>query len=67
MHLRRGGRHKNHVRPSNFTLSILVKLLGRSRRLNQAFTTVEETCKRFDLQANIHVRGESVIARAVTF
>merc|ERR1719421_2477095 len=47
--------HKNHVRPSNFTLSILVKLLGRSRRLSQAFTTVEETCKRFDLQANIHV------------
>ena len=55
MHLRRGGRHKNHVRPSNFTLSILVKLLGRSRRLNQAFSMVEETCKRFDLQANIHV------------
>jgi len=47
--------YKNHVRPSNFTLSILVKLLGRSRRLNQAFTIVEETCKRFDLQANIHV------------
>merc|ERR1719327_894515 len=47
--------HKHHVRPSNFTLSILVKLLGRSRRLNQAFTMVEETCKRFDLQANIHV------------
>jgi pentatricopeptide repeat protein len=47
--------HKNHVRPSNFTLSILVKLLGRSRRLNQAFTMVEETCKRFDLQANVHV------------
>jgi len=47
--------HKNNVRPSNFTLSILVKLLGRSRRLNQAFAMVEETCKRFDLQANIHV------------
>merc|ERR1719243_422685 len=47
--------HKNHVRPSNFTLSILVKLLGRSRRLNQAFQTVEDTCKRFDLKANIHV------------
>merc|ERR1719405_280145 len=47
--------HKHHVRPSNFTLSILVKLLGRSRRLNQAFSMVEETCKRFDLQANIHV------------
>merc|ERR1719389_262547 len=47
--------HKNNVRPSNFTLSILVKLLGRSRRLNRAFAMVEETCKRFDLQANIHV------------
>merc|ERR1719169_396245 len=47
--------HKHSVRPSNFTLSILVKLLGRSRRLNQAFSMVEETCKRFDLQANIHV------------
>merc|ERR1719160_925189 len=47
--------HKNNVRPSNFTLSILVKLLGRSRRLNQAFSMVEETCKRFDPQANIHV------------
>merc|ERR1719482_1673006 len=47
--------HKNNVRPSNFTLSILVKLLGRSRRLNQAFSMVEETCERFDFQANIHV------------
>merc|ERR1719327_2109061 len=47
--------YKHNVRPSNFTLSILVKLLGRSRRLNQAFSMVEETCKRFDLQANIHV------------
>merc|ERR1719261_1079573 len=47
--------YKHQVRPSNFTLSILVKLLGRSRRLNQAFSMVEETCKRFDLQANIHV------------
>merc|ERR1719298_288858 len=47
--------YKQNVRPSNFTLSILVKLLGRSRRLNQAFAMVEETCKRFDLQANIHV------------
>jgi len=47
--------HKHHVQPSNYTLSILVKLLGRSRRLQQAFSMVEETCKRFDFQANIHV------------
>jgi pentatricopeptide repeat protein len=46
---------KTGVRPSNFTLSILVKLLGRARRLNQAFTMVEDTCKRFEFQANVHV------------
>merc|ERR1719502_521648 len=37
------------------SLSIIVKLLGRSRRLNQAFTMVEEVCQRCDFQANIHV------------
>merc|ERR1719377_510141 len=30
------------VAPSNFTLSILVKLMGRSRRLNQAFSLIDE-------------------------
>merc|ERR1719454_2012317 len=30
------------VAPSNYTLSILVKLMGRSRRLNQAFTLINE-------------------------
>merc|ERR1740115_132248 len=29
-----------HVYPSNFTLSVLVKLLSRGRRLQQAFTIV---------------------------
>merc|ERR1719310_2270930 len=28
--------------PSNYTLSILVKLLGRARRLSQAFTMIDE-------------------------
>merc|ERR1719213_37554 len=35
---------KNGVTPSNFTLSILVKLMGRSRRLNQAFAIIDELC-----------------------
>merc|ERR1719281_131364 len=30
------------VKPSNFTLSLLVKLMGRARRLDQAFSIVEE-------------------------
>jgi pentatricopeptide repeat protein len=46
---------KTGVQPSNFTLSIIVKLLGRSRQLNQAFATVEEICKEYGFQANIHV------------
>merc|ERR1719271_1694528 len=32
------------VAPSNYTLSILVKLMGRSRRLNQAFKIIDELC-----------------------
>merc|ERR1719169_368643 len=41
--------------PSNYTLSILVKLLGRSRRLNQAFTMVETICKEHGFRPNIQV------------
>merc|ERR1712232_1270483 len=43
------------VPPSNFTLSILVKLLGRSRRLNQAFDMVEDVAKEHGFRPNIHV------------
>merc|ERR1719248_150663 len=43
------------VAPSNYTLSILVKLLGRARRLNQAFAIVEEMCSAYGLRANVHV------------
>merc|ERR1719487_2127038 len=43
------------VVPSNFTLSILVKLLGRARRLNQAFTMVETICKENGFRPNIFV------------
>merc|ERR1719440_971459 len=44
-----------NVIPSNYTLSILVKLLGRSRRLNQAFTMVETICKENGFRPNIFV------------
>lgn len=43
------------VAPSNYTLSILVKLLGRSRRLPQAFTMVETLCSEHGFRANIQV------------
>merc|ERR1719502_1710401 len=43
------------VVPSNYTLSILVKLLGRSRRLSTAFSMVESLCKEHGFRPNIHV------------
>lgn len=43
------------VPASNFTLSILVKLLGRSKRLNQAFTMVETFSKQNGFKVNVQV------------
>jgi len=45
----------NGVSPSNYTLSILVKLLGRARRLNEAFTIIDDLCNSHGFRANIHV------------
>jgi len=45
----------NGVSPSNYTLSILVKLLGRARRLNQAFAIIDDLCTSHGFRANIHV------------
>jgi len=46
---------KYNVAPSNYTLSMLVKLMGRCRRINQAFTMLEDISKEFDLKVNIQV------------
>merc|ERR1719161_1358125 len=46
---------KANVAPSNFTLCTLVKLLGRARRLTQAFAMVEELSKNGGLKPNIQV------------
>jgi pentatricopeptide repeat protein len=43
------------VSPSNYTLSILVKLLGRSRRLNQAFSMVDQITKENCFRPNVQV------------
>merc|ERR1719160_1857496 len=43
------------VSPSNYTLSILVKLFGRTRRLNQAFEIVEQISSRNSLRPNLQV------------
>lgn len=43
------------VAPSNYTLSIMVKLLGRARRLNQAFSMVKQVCEEHGFRANVQV------------
>merc|ERR1719271_1313957 len=43
------------VAPSNFTLSILVKLMNRARRLDRAFSLAEEITKKYRFKANVHV------------
>jgi pentatricopeptide repeat protein len=44
-----------NIMPSNFTLCTLVKLLGRSRRLEEAFATVKELSTQGGLKPNIQV------------
>jgi len=43
------------VAPSNYTLSMMVKLMGRCKRLNQAFTLLEDISREYGLKVNIQV------------
>mmetsp|Transcript_10702 Transcript_10702/g.17615 ORF Transcript_10702/g.17615 Transcript_10702/m.17615 type:complete len:729 (+) Transcript_10702:59-2245(+) len=45
----------NAVQPTNFTLSVVVKLMNRSRRVDQAFDLVREISERYGFQPNVHV------------
>merc|ERR1719321_2013640 len=46
---------KEGVKPSNYTLSILVKLMNRSRNLHGAFAIVEEIAQKHHIRPNVHV------------
>jgi len=46
---------KEGVQPSNFTLSILVKLMNRARRLDHAFSMVTDITKKYNFRPNVHV------------
>jgi len=43
------------IAPSNYTLSMLVKLMCRCRRLEQAFTMLEDISKEYNFKINIQV------------
>jgi pentatricopeptide repeat protein len=44
-----------NVKPSNFTLSILVKMMNRGRKLDNAFSLVDRICKQYKFRPNVHV------------
>merc|ERR1719335_1967141 len=46
---------KSGVAPSNYTLSMMVKLMGRCRRLKQAFSILEDISREYGLKVNIQV------------
>merc|ERR1719502_161315 len=46
---------KSFITPSNYTLSMLVKLMCRCRRLDQAFTVLEDISKEYNFKINIQV------------
>jgi len=50
------------VKPSNYTLSILVKLLSRSRNLDGAFAIVEDLSSKHNFKPNVHVYTNLILA-----
>merc|ERR1719498_172398 len=46
---------KSGVRPSNFTLSVLVKLANRGKKLEKAFEICEELTAKHGFRLNVHV------------
>jgi len=45
----------NGIAPSNYTLSMLVKLMGRCKRINEAFAMLDEISIEYGLKINIQV------------
>jgi len=50
------------IRPSNYTLSILVKLCSQARRLDQAFELVDQLTKKYRFKPNAPVYGNLIQA-----
>lgn len=46
---------KEGIAPSNFTLSVLVKMMSRARRLDSAFDLVEQITAKYKFRLNVHV------------
>jgi pentatricopeptide repeat protein len=51
-----------HVKPTNYTLSLLMKLAGRGRQLEKGFELFEDIPRRFHFQPNVHVYANLIQA-----
>lgn len=47
--------NKSEVRPSNYTLSVLVKLANRGKKLEKAFEICDELSSKYNFRLNVHV------------
>jgi pentatricopeptide repeat protein len=43
------------VQPTNFTLSVLVKLMNRARKIDKAFDVVRKISQKYNFKLNVHV------------
>jgi len=50
------------VKPSNYTLSFLVRMLSRSRNLDGAFAIVDELTQKYHFRPNVHVYTNLILA-----
>jgi pentatricopeptide repeat protein len=57
-----GEMEKVGVRPSNFTLSVLVKMASRAKKLDQAFDLAEQLSSKYRFKLNIHVYSNLIQA-----
>jgi len=53
---------KEGIKPSNYTLSVLVKLMGNAKQLDEVFEVVESITKKHGFKANAHVYANLVQA-----
>jgi pentatricopeptide repeat protein len=53
---------KSGMRPSNYTLSVLVKLANRGKKLDKAFELCDELSSKYSFRLNVHVFANLVQA-----
>jgi len=53
---------RDGVKPSNYTLSILVKMMSRARKLDGAFAIMEEISRKYQIRPNVHVYTNLILA-----